>query len=274
MKGRRWSWLLGAWAVCASCSAGSGEDAPRAVVRDSAGITIVENPALDGAVQLVAWGADGTAPTPAVGIGMLEGPEEYQFFRVSAIRALSDGGIAVANGGSREVRINVLAGDTLEVQDFLDRVYFAPDGTFLRRTTFDRGAFTALWEPGGGMSEGGQWVPGGTLFAPVYHWDRNPPVAGPLYRPQMTLVRMSADFGTIDTLGVFGGILQQYVDVGGELGGGARADHLRRGRALEGPTADGVMGEQPVARVGTGVGEDGHPRIQDLLRDGSRGLRR
>ncbi len=71
------------------------------VVRDSAGITIVENHA-------AAW-TDGNAWTlaadPSLSIGALEGPEEYQLFRVSGALRLPNGGLFVANGGTNEIRL-------------------------------------------------------------------------------------------------------------------------------------------------------------------------
>lgn len=70
------------------------------MVRDSAGIRIVENPAPDpGAAPL--WAV---ATEPRVDIGVLEGAEAYQLSQVGGAVRLSDGRIVVANGGSQEVR--------------------------------------------------------------------------------------------------------------------------------------------------------------------------
>lgn len=208
-----------------------------AVVSDSAGVTIVDNGILDPSLDLLA------AENPILQIGVIEGQEEYQLFRVSDIKRLSDGGIVVANAGSRELRlynadgrhratvggagrgpsefrypsaIRALPGDTIEVQDFMDRVLFTADGEYLRREVTDRAAFSALWAQTGGSSEGAQWTADGTLFAPVYHWNQTPRTPGPLYRPNMILVRVSADFSTVDTLGTYGGILQQYIAAGSD----------------------------------------------------------
>jgi len=70
------------------------------VVRDSAGITIVENTAPVWAVGQ-GWSV---APEPSLTIGVLEGPEEYQLFRARSAVRLEDGRIVVANGGSSELR--------------------------------------------------------------------------------------------------------------------------------------------------------------------------
>ena len=210
-------------------------------VRDSAGVTILENGRPDLERTRLA------SPDPVVTIGVVDGAEEYQLFQVADVKRLSDGAIAVANGGSRELRIYeadgthrataggpgegpsefrypralvILPGDTIQVQDFMDRALFAPDGSFVRRESVDGQTLLRVWERAGGQSEGGVWTPAGRLFAPIYHWDRTPgpPRPGPLRRPDMTLVLVSTDFATIDTIGDYGGILQQYVDVGGPRG--------------------------------------------------------
>lgn len=224
-------------AILAGC--GPTPDVELTTVRDSAGITIVDNGDLDRERDLL------VSSIPAVHIGVIDGAPEYQLFRVSDAKRLSDGGVVVANAGSRELRIynvdgthrvtaggagdgpsefrypgalHVLRGDTIQVQDFMDRVYFTAQGDFIRRETTDRAALAAVWERTGGASEGGQWMADGTFFAPMYRRNQGSPVPGPLARPPMTLVRVSGDFATIDTLGVFGGILQQYIDVGGARG--------------------------------------------------------
>ena len=222
--------------LSAACG-GEGVVGDGPLTRDSLGITIVDNGALDPSRELLA------RPEPVVEIGVADGPEALQLFQVTGATRLHDGGFAVANGGTRELRlynedgshrataggagdgpgefgypvaVHALDGDTVMVQDRLDRVFLTAHGEFLRRATTDRQAMAELMQRTGGNSEGGHWMPDGSLFAPVYHWDENPPVAGAPFRPSMTLVRVSGDFATVDTLGDFGGILQQYVDVGDE----------------------------------------------------------
>jgi hypothetical protein len=91
--------------------AACGDAAPAAtaaepVVRDSAGITIVENHA-----PLWAEGEGWrVSAEPVLEIGMIDGPEAYQLDRVTGAIRLPDGGIALANGGSREVRFYDAAG--------------------------------------------------------------------------------------------------------------------------------------------------------------------
>lgn len=90
--------------ACGAASAGS-----RAAVRDSAGITIVENfgrlrPGVSG------WAV---APEPILSIGTLEGEWTDQLYGVREAMRLPDGRIAMANAGTEEIRI------------------YGPDGSFL-----------------------------------------------------------------------------------------------------------------------------------------------
>ena len=80
------------------CEAGSGREA--AVVRDSAGITIVENH--DGMwTEGEEWQVSGQ---PQLDIGVLDGAPEYQLYQVRDLLRLSDGRIVVANAGTNELR--------------------------------------------------------------------------------------------------------------------------------------------------------------------------
>lgn len=224
-------------AVIAPVSCGPAGDPidSMATVRDSAGVTIVEHGSLDMTRELLA------SPAPRVEVGVVDGAEEDQLFQVADAKRLSDGGFAVANGGSQELKlfeadgthrataggpgqgpnefgyplaIRVLGRDTVQVQDRMDRVLFTGAGEFIRRETTDRQALAALV---GGPFEGGEWMSDGSLVTPVYEESSpGPPSAGPPFRPAMTLIRVSPDLSAVDTLGAFGGILQQFVDVGAE----------------------------------------------------------
>jgi hypothetical protein len=85
------------------CLAACGGDAARSadpVVRDSAGIRIVENSAPrwpEGA----GWRL---SEVPVLDIGVLDGDPYYQLYRVSDAEKLSDGRIVVANSGTGELR--------------------------------------------------------------------------------------------------------------------------------------------------------------------------
>lgn len=73
----------------------------QSTVRDSAGVTIVENERPPGDSRL-GWRV-GTAP--AVTIGTTEGDPAYELFRVGDAMRLSDGRIVVANTGTGELRV-------------------------------------------------------------------------------------------------------------------------------------------------------------------------
>lgn len=90
---------LAAMLLAAGC--GTPDPGSRTAVRDSAGITIVEN-ALppDGAV--LEWRID---PEPVIDIGAAEGPAPYQLYQVTGAGRLSDGSVAVANAGSGQLRV-------------------------------------------------------------------------------------------------------------------------------------------------------------------------
>ncbi len=71
------------------------------VVRDSAGVTIVENAGL-AEVGDLAWSI---SEAPELPIGALDGDPEYQLFQVQDAIRLDDGRILVANAGSGEIRV-------------------------------------------------------------------------------------------------------------------------------------------------------------------------
>lgn len=92
---------------------GTGSDSGpelRSEVRDSAGVTIVEN-ARPATGSRLGWQV---GEVPEVSIGSLEGDEVYQLYAVEDATRLSDGRIAVANGGTGEIRFFSEDGDHLE----------------------------------------------------------------------------------------------------------------------------------------------------------------
>ena len=99
--------------VLASTACGTGSDTGpqlRSEVRDSAGVTIVENarPAMG---SRLGWRV---GETPTVSIGALEGDEVYQLYAVEDATRLAGGRIAVANGGTGEIRFFSAGGGHLE----------------------------------------------------------------------------------------------------------------------------------------------------------------
>ncbi len=82
------------------CSSGDASG-PAVEVRDSSGVTIVEN---SGGI-----GPDGGGwvvnPDPGLSIGTFQGDSLYQLFEVQGAVRLSDGRIVLANAGSGEIRV-------------------------------------------------------------------------------------------------------------------------------------------------------------------------
>ena len=92
-------YVAGAMIACADED--EGPSVPASVVRDSAGVTIVENerPRPD---SRLGWRV-GTAP--AITIGTAVGDSAYELFGVTDATRLPDGKIVVANTGSSELRV-------------------------------------------------------------------------------------------------------------------------------------------------------------------------
>lgn len=82
----------------AACGPGGGSP-PAALVRDSAGITLVESP---GPRESTPWRV---ASEPVLSIGAAEGEEPYLLSRVGDALLLPDGGVALVDGGSRQLRL-------------------------------------------------------------------------------------------------------------------------------------------------------------------------
>ncbi len=83
--------------VMSASGCGGGARTDEIVVTDSAGVEIVTNPAAAPAWKL--------SPEPVLSLGVVDQEGPTQFFRVSDVELLPDGGVAVANSGSEEVRL-------------------------------------------------------------------------------------------------------------------------------------------------------------------------
>lgn len=92
--------MLAVLASTASAGCGGGNTISSALVTDSAGITIITNTD----AMWTAANAWRLSDAPTVDIGVVEGEEPYQLFRVRGAVRLTDGRIVVANGGTNELR--------------------------------------------------------------------------------------------------------------------------------------------------------------------------
>lgn len=167
-----WVAVAAAAAAWISSACGSETPGPAVAVRDSAGVTLVENAAVGSDVR-APWTV---AAEPSLSIGVLDGPEEYQLFRVADAVRLDDGRLAVVNSGSSEVRVYDGRGA------FLDRWGGKGEGPgeFMDPSRIVRwsGDSLAIWDrrlrrltvlgPGGGL--GRAWVlpAAGDLESPVF----------------------------------------------------------------------------------------------------------
>ena len=98
-------------ALAAACdSEGDTAQTLRSEVRDSAGVTIVENARPAPGSRLV-WQI---GETPAVSIGTEEGDPGEMLFDVRDATRLADGRIVVANAGTSELRVFAANGTYLE----------------------------------------------------------------------------------------------------------------------------------------------------------------
>jgi hypothetical protein len=82
-----------------ACADGPEQLAPKALAKDSSGVTIIEvsRTELQGPVLRI-------VPTPSLRIGVAEGPEQYELYQVRGVRQLADSSILVLNAGTHEVR--------------------------------------------------------------------------------------------------------------------------------------------------------------------------
>lgn len=146
--------MLLAALLCGS-ACGDAPEPPVVIEGDSAGVAVV--------VNRVGLSSDSCslAAEPRLRIGTAAGDPDYEFFSIYGVATLSDGRIAVLNGGTEEVRLydrtgthvrtfgrrgggpgefrsvltlNVVSGDTLVVGDYRPWRFnlFTPDGEFLR----------------------------------------------------------------------------------------------------------------------------------------------
>ena len=215
--------------VAGGCGdAGIAGRAPEAVVRDSAGVTIVENPAPSDATPV--WRV---ADEPSLDIGVVEGAAEYQLERVHHAARLSDGRIVVADGGAASLRFYdaegrhltsagrkgggpgefeglgqafVGGGDSIYVWDWnLSRMsVFAPTGAFSRTFTLAAPAAAAGTSFPIAIFDDGD-------FLAMQRRAFTPESRGGVYRDTLVYLRYSAEGQPIDTVGQWPGA-EAYVE--------------------------------------------------------------
>ncbi|HUF25397.1 MAG TPA: 6-bladed beta-propeller [Gemmatimonadaceae bacterium] len=207
--------VISAVLLLGACAAGDSP-ADAIVVRDSAGLVIVEND-LQGLDATCRVGA-----APNVSIGVAEGAAEEQLYRVFGARRMNDGRIALVNQGSQELRffdqqgrfvsktgrrgggpgefrdafhLWVLPGDTIWVGDYRPWRYlvFGPDGEFVRTVVPEPlyvnspSAMTVLGDGRPVLGRETRDLGGGTRFEPRH-------IAIVVHRPDGSLA---------DTIGVY-----------------------------------------------------------------------
>lgn len=218
--------------LLSACVAGGG-DASGIIVRDSAGIAIVESPGHDW-TDLERWSL---SEGPVVEIGRREGENRYLLSRVAAAFRLTDGRIVVANGQTAEFRffdsdgryrssagghgrgpgelralfnVTLLPGDTLVAVDGAtgDVDWFDSFGRFVRRTKVE---FRTRFPPPS-FAEGLWMLPDRSFLLRVWESSNGP--TGEPYRPPSVFVRLDPTTSRLDTLGKYGGLTNFGLDVG------------------------------------------------------------
>lgn len=209
--------LLAVSLITGSCE-GGGRSKAGVVVRDSAGVAIVEN-----AAPLWSDGASWRVSQPVVDIGVLEGAPQYQLFRAASAVLLDDGTIVVANAGTHELRFYDREGrhvrstgrrgggpgefqslgyvarhgrDSLLAFDLRQRrtSVYAVSGDFVRAVSLERGGFAEFV----GVLGDGSVVLAGRSFG-------SGEAGEGVYRGSVAFVRYLPDGALGDTVGVFPG---------------------------------------------------------------------
>jgi hypothetical protein len=209
----RRAWIMGGALALAGVTQGcAAEGRAEVIIRDSAGVRIVENPAAND--ELPQWVLDSV---PRVSIGVLEGDEVYQLDQVGG--ALLHGGrVFVANGGSRDLRVFDLEGKHLATGgrkgggpgEFEEISWVGPfegdsvitfDSENRRFSIFDRdarfGRSIAVEEDF--FSIAGRFADGSFLLPPTVSFGSQSPRNG-LVRDSSHIVRVSAAGADPDTL--------------------------------------------------------------------------
>jgi len=219
---------------------GTSDSPNHAVVRDSAGITIVDNGTM---VAPTVWTV---SAEPTVNIGAMDGADEYLLNRVAGAFKLGDGRIVIANGGSAEWRfydaagmflkasgghgggpgelralfeVSLLPDDTMVAFDPAARRadWYDDTGVFVRRTQVDVGA---LVEPPF-YTEGSHILSDRSLLVRMYESEPRPHPDG-VYRSPLGFVRVTEDLVVRDTLAWVGSLENYLIHIDDRVVPGAR----------------------------------------------------
>jgi len=217
------AWLASACFALVSCGASS--ETQGTVMRDSSGVTIVEN-----GDSAPAWSVQNQLT-----IGVTSGDVPYQLDRVRDATRLPDGRIVVVNGGSADLRffgtdgthLETVGrsgsapgefrapssvhrrGDTLLVWDFPRIALLTTSGEVIGTEGLERMRFVMTLQDHG-MPFGVERLADGSFMMRVVP-DSEPRPAGE-YRPEIGLVWMSADLAQSHFIGQFPDI--RHVNVG------------------------------------------------------------
>lgn len=198
--------------IATACEAPPAADSQEVVVRDSAGIRIVENAPPDEGLPL--WTV---AETPELAIESRAGDGSFILHQVSEARFLSDGRVVVHNGGFEllwfdasgnllargggagegpseslsVVRLEILDGDTLLAVSRRPSSWkiFGPDGRFVRS---DPVRFLPSVVTMGRLGDG--------TWAGISFGGESAPARTGVFREQFHVVRYSPDLMSVDTL--------------------------------------------------------------------------
>ncbi|MGD2215342.1 MAG: 6-bladed beta-propeller [Gemmatimonadales bacterium] len=235
-----------------ACEAGSA-DYSGPEVRDSAGVEIVEN----SGPRWPDGGGWRLGESPTLDIGVVEGDDAYQFFRVAGALELGDGRIVVANSGTSELRFFDASGSFLsssgrkgsgpgEFQDILWIERSAADSLIvydyrLRRiSVFDSlGRFVRAFnlhfiDRIGGFPTSVAPFPDGSMLVALERFFVGETQPG-LRRDTTLYVRCDMEGALLDTLGLYPGAESYSIQEGdGWLGGGVPFGHASQA-TVDGP---------------------------------------
>ena len=222
-------------AACSGGPGGGGGDGAgglRSTVRDSAGVTIVENgrPPLD---SRLGWRI---GSEPAVTIGTAGGDPAYELFGVGGVMRLADGRIVVANAGTGELRLYDSAGVHLEswggrgdgpgefgamapggVEPWPGDSLMATDSFSSRISIFSAdGTFGRVLRLQGGYRRVVGPLPDGRVFAATLtSFERGEPGTSELIRPDLEYGILQADGSVQRDLGAYRGSELYLVNTAG-----------------------------------------------------------